>query len=73
MKHIYQWRWSEEGLLWRRGDWVILKPKGNVHLWRVRKAHSKPGGLEPGEGDHDTERLAFTVANRMIRKGRRIA
>lgn len=71
MKKLYQSNYTDEGILWRKGDVTILKPTANIPYWKVRIAGGKKGKpLEDGEGDfykNDT-RKAFRAGNKLNRK-----
>lgn len=64
---LYRIGWTEEGVLWRKGDFVILKPRNKITYWRVRRVESRPLATDPGEADYPTEREAFRHANKFMR------
>jgi hypothetical protein len=68
MKKIYQWRWSHEGIIWRRENFLIMEPHGIIKKWRLRKVGGKPGMQRSElEADCMTAKDAFQLGNQMIR------
>jgi len=71
MKPFYKKGFTEEGILWRKGNAVVFKPTDNIPYWKVRIVGGKEGKpLEEGEGDFykTNEHKAFRSASKLARK-----
>ena len=67
IKPIYQWGWTNEGVFYRKKDWIIRKPTKHETLFRLNKVKSKPGYNEIGEGPHYSLKKAMKAGNWNIR------
>jgi hypothetical protein len=65
------WRekgWTNEGILYRKGHAVILKPTVKQKKYRVRIAEGKMGKpFEAGECDCMTRKMAFREGNKLAK------
>ena len=69
---LYKLRWTNEGIMWRRGGYVILRPsRANPGIWGLRKVGSAPGKqAHTFEGDFTSEKEAFQEGNKAVRRDR---
>jgi hypothetical protein len=67
-KPVREWNFNDEGILWRKGGAIILKPKGKKQQYEVRVALGKLGKPhEEGECDLYDRKLAFEAGNRLAK------
>jgi hypothetical protein len=69
MKSFYKRGFTEEGILWRKGDAEVIKPKKAGRNWKVRISGGKEGQpLEKGEGDFILEKDAFRAGRKLAKQ-----
>jgi hypothetical protein len=69
IKPIWMWGWTHEGILYRKNDWVVMKPSSKKpSLYRLRKKGSGEGPAnDPGEGDFYSRKEAFKKGNKNVK------
>jgi hypothetical protein len=73
---LYRLFWTNEGILWRRRNYVVFEQRGKIkpgmkRKWELRKVHGKPGmQSQELESSHWNAEDAFRAGNKAIRVGK---
>jgi len=61
-------QWTEDGVMYRRAGYVILKPTATDRRWRLRKVNGQRYlQLNEGESDFMDELRAFRAGNKVAK------
>ena len=71
-KPIYMWGWSNEGILYRKGRWVVVAPSEGKKMWKLRKVGSG-NGIQAGEREMNSydKKEVFKFGNLNIKEDRK--